>query len=107
MLIAKDAPGTADFAAFYRAAADSGFFSLGAGRGNPGMNEGRGIAAMYKAIADSGGIPYEQHVNVTIEGGSMQRMTPPPTVTRVSSVSTDPIPDDKFQIPAGYTRKTQ
>jgi hypothetical protein len=113
--IAKDAPGTKDFAAFYKAAADSGlFFSPGGrgGRGSAGVNE-RGMAAMYKAFSEAGGIPYEQQMQVKWEAtGPMADMMrgmgqPPPTVTTVTSVSTDPIPDEKFQIPAGYTRKNQ
>jgi hypothetical protein len=108
-LIAKDAPGTKDFVTFFRAAAESGLLSFG-GRGNPGMNEG-GLAAIYKAIADAGGIPYEQHLSVKIEGAPAGMVPggsqPPPSVTKVTSVSTDPIPDDRFEIPAGYTKKTQ
>jgi hypothetical protein len=102
--IAKDAPGTTDFAAFYKAAAESGFFSFGGrgGRGNPGMQE-RGMAAMYKAFSEAGGIPYEQEMQVKMEGAPSM----PPTVTKVTSVSTDPIPVDTFQIPAGYTKKIQ
>ncbi len=113
VLIAKDAPGTKDFAAFYRAAAESGMFLAPGGRGGrgAGVNE-RGMAAMYKAFSDAGGIPYEQHVTVSVEGGPMADMMrgrgqAPPSVTKVTSVSTDPIPDDMFQIPPGYTKKNQ
>ena len=72
VLIAKDAPGTKDFAAFYKAAAESGMFLAPGGRGGRGggVNE-RGMAAMYKAFSEVGGIPYEQHVTVKIEGGPM------------------------------------
>ena len=113
--IAKDAPGTKDFATFCKAAASSGLFSLragGGGRGNPGMPE-IGLATMYKAIGEAGGIPYEQEMQVKLEGSGpmadvMRGRGPmPPTVTKVTSVSTDPIPDDTFQIPAGYTKRIQ
>jgi hypothetical protein len=111
--IAKDAPGTKDFVAFYKAAAESGLFLSAVGRGGqPGMNE-RGMAAMYKALSQAGGIPYEQELQVKLEGtGPMADMARsmgqlPPTVTKVTSVSTDPISDDLFQIPAGYARKNQ
>ncbi len=100
--LAKDAPGTRDFAAFFNAAAESGLFFSPPGRG--GAQESRSQALMYKAFADAGGIPYEQQIQVKIEGVQMQ----PPSVTMVvTSVSTDPIPDDKFQVPAGYAKRTQ
>lgn len=111
--IAKDAPGTKEFVAFFKAAAESGLFLSGGGRGGqPGVNE-RGMTAMYKALSDAGGIPYEQEIQVKLEGtGPMADMARsmgqlPSTVTKVTSVSTDPISDDLFQIPAGYARKNQ
>ncbi len=114
--IAKDAPGTADFAAFYKAAANSPLFAAGGGRGrgrggSPGMTSG--MAAMYNAFGEAGGIPYEQHLQVKMEGsGPMADMmrgrgAPPETVTMVTSVTTDPIRDDRFAIPDGYTKRNQ
>jgi hypothetical protein len=113
--IAKDAPGTSDFATFYKAASENGlFFGAPAGRGGPaGMNE-RGMALMYRALADAGGLPYEQEITVKTDttgpGADMMRRAGPGTMTAttsVTSVSTDSIPADRFEIPAGYTKKTQ
>jgi len=113
--IARDAPGTKDFAGFYKAAASSGLFLGSGGRGAgaaPGMGGG-GMSAMYQAFGDAGGIPYEQHLQVKMEGtGPMADMIrsagqPPETVTMVTSVSTDPIRDDRFSIPEGYTKRVQ
>ncbi len=110
--IAKDAPGTKDFETFYKAAASSGLFLAAAGRGGPGMG-GDGIAAMYKALAEAGGIPYEQRLQAKMEGtGPAAAMTnsmgqPPEVVTMVTSVSTGTIRDDMFSIPEGYTKRVQ
>jgi hypothetical protein len=61
-----------------------------------------------------GGIPYEQVTTIQTDasgtaGDMMRRMGPGGTTvtTTVTSISTDPIPADKFEIPAGYGRKTQ
>jgi hypothetical protein len=114
--VAKDAPGTTDFATFFKAAGESGLFvAPPAGRGgpaNPGMNE-RGMALMYKALAETGGIPYEQVMTLKTDATGpgadmMRRMGPGETTvtTLVTSISTDPVPADKFEIPAGFTKKT-
>jgi hypothetical protein len=115
MWIAKEAPGTKDFATFYKAAGESGlFFAAGGGRGGAQTPQDRGMAAMYKAYADAGGIPYEQQIQVKMNSSGpmadMMRRTggqAPMTTITLTSVSTDPIPDDKFEIPAGYTKKNQ
>jgi len=114
--IAKDAPGTKDFATFYKAAGESGlFFAPGGGRGGVQNPQARGMALMYTALGDAGGIPYEQEVEIKTEAtgpmADMMRgrggMPSTTTTTTVTSISTDPIPDDKFEIPAGYTKKSQ
>jgi len=113
--IAKGAPGTKDVAAFYKAAADSGLLFAQAGRGGRGGAgpDMRGIAAMYRTLSEAGGIPYEQQMQVKMDArGPVADMMrgrgqPPPTVTTVTSVSTDPIPDETFLVPAGYTKKNQ
>ncbi len=112
--IAKDGPGTKDFQDFYKAATASGLFWSAGGRGrNMGPNE-RGMAAMYKALADAGGIPYEQVIQMKMEGaGPMADMMRgrggmgAGTTMTVTSVTTDPIPATLFEIPAGYTKKMQ
>ncbi len=96
--IAKDAPGTADWVNFYKLAGDNGLF-FASPRG--GAQEARTQALMYKALAEAGGIPYEQEIRVTIEPAPQQ---PPPVTVMVTHVTTDPIPDERFAIPAGYTK---
>jgi hypothetical protein len=77
--VVKDAPGTRDFLAFYRAAVDKGwiFSDPRAAKGPPGDGEGP-MAAM---IAKMGGMS---------------------ATTIVQSVATDPLADDLFAAPAGY-----
>jgi hypothetical protein len=77
--VVKDAPGTRDFLAFYRAAVDKGwiFSDPRAAKGSPGDGEGP-MAAM---IAKMGGMS---------------------ATTIVQSVATDPLADDLFAAPAGY-----
>jgi hypothetical protein len=115
ILIARDAPGSKDFVNFARAVAAGGLFVPSGGRGGAGNPQARSEAALYKALAEAGGIPYEQTLAVKMDAsgpmanmmrgrGGMPSMT---TTTTVTSVSTDPIPDDKFGIPAGYSRRNQ
>ncbi len=115
--IAKGAPGTKDFEDFYKAASESGLFFNPGGAGGRGRGMGpseRSMAAMYKAYAEAGGIPYEQVMETKFEGsGPMAQMMRgrggmgAATTMAVTGVSTDPVPADMFEIPAGYTKKTQ
>lgn len=102
----SDGPGAAEWRAFSARAAKAGFQA-------PAMNIGLGsqaISAMQKALADAG-LPLEEEMHVTFDGlsaemaqaiaqiGEMRE-----TIT-VTAISTDPILDEKFVIPAGYTKK--
>jgi hypothetical protein len=102
--LAKDAPGTADFTAFFKAASESGLFFGSPGPGGAQNPLARGMSLMYQAYANANGIPYEQQINVDLVGVPMQ---PPPVTMTVTGVTTDPIPDDMFTVPAGYVKKTQ
>lgn len=105
--IAKGAPGTKDYAAFYLAAAENGLFF-----GTPQQAKAQGAQAkstveMYRAFAAAGGIPYQSEMQMKFEGSGMMasmmnRMGSVSTSTTVTSISTDPIPDEKFSVPAGY-----
>ena len=69
------------------------------------------MAEMYKAIADAGGIPFSVEMGMKIDGagpmaGMMNKvMGGAAFATTVSSVSTDAVPADKFDVPAGYSVK--
>jgi hypothetical protein len=102
--LAKDAPGSQDWATFYKNAGDSGLFFGGPGGG---AAEARSQALMYKTLADAGGMPYQQEIHVKTEGGPKPAPEMPTVVMTVTEVSTDSIADDKFQVPAGYTKRYQ
>lgn len=105
--IVKGAPGSADFARFYRGAVDKGFIFMDprAAKGAPG--QAKAIAEMYRQIADVGGVPYETEMNVKMGGegpmaGLMGKMGGMSMTTTVQSVDTAALADDLFAPPAGY-----
>jgi hypothetical protein len=103
MWIAKVGPGTADYISFQKAAAADGMAGMfgGAMGGSPQMGK------MMAALAEAPGIPYLTEINMTVEGTGqvvemMRGMGAMKMTTAVSTVSTDPIADDMFNIPADY-----
>ena len=69
----------------------------------------RAMAAATKALADAGMV-LEQELKMTMEGtGPMAQMmgqAAGATITmKVTAITTDPIPDAKFALPEGYTKK--
>jgi hypothetical protein len=103
--LAKDGPGVADYKTAQKALAAAGHSMLPFGQGP----QARAMVEVAKALTDAG-IAMEQEVNITMEGtgqiaqvmSQMGNMTMKMTVT---AISTDPIPDEKFKIPEGYTKK--
>lgn len=103
--LAKDGPGVAEYKSASKVLADAGLSLSPFGQG-PSV---KGMLEVGKALADAG-VPLEQDMHMTMEGtgqmaqmmGQMGDMTMKMTV---SAISTDPIPDEKFVIPAGYTKK--
>ena len=91
--IVKGAPGTAEYLGFYKAAVEKGFiFSDPRGaKGNPG--QAQAMAEMYRQLAATGGIPYEQETNIKMSGEQ--------------SVETTALAADLFAAPAGYKIKEQ
>lgn len=108
--IVKDAPGSADWANFYRQAADKGFV-FGDPRvvkGNPG--QAKAMAEMYRKMADAGGIAYETEMTMKMDGsgplaGLMAKMGGGSTSTTTTDVSTAALTDDLFTVPAGMKLK--
>jgi hypothetical protein len=103
--LAKEGPGVAEYKSAQKVLADAGHSMLPFGQGP----QAKAMAEVAKVLEDAG-IAMEQEINVTVEGtgqvaqmmAQMGNMTIKWTVT---AISTDPIPDDKFVVPAGYTRK--
>ncbi len=105
--IVKNAPGSADYARFYKAAVDKGWiFSDPRGaKAQPG--QAKAMAEMYRQMADIGGIPYETNVQIKMSGsgpmaGLLSRIGNVTMTTRVDSVEVAPLADTLFAPPAGY-----
>lgn len=109
--LSTDAPGARDYANFYTAAADKGFFfgDPRAAKAQPG--NAKGMMALYRTMADKG-IPLESKQVIKLSGdGPMAavfaKMGGGEINSTVTSVSADPIAADVFTVPAGYKVKRQ
>ncbi len=112
MWVVKGAPGTAEYIAFYKGALDKGWiFSDPRGaKGSPG--QAKAMAEMYRELAATGGIPYEQEMSIKMSGdgpmaGMMAKMGNITSTTTVTSVETGALAADLFAPPAGYKIKEQ
>lgn len=110
--IAKGAPGSADYAAFYQGAAEKGwiFSDPRAAQGSPG--QAKAMAQMYTEFAKIGGLPYETQMDIKAEGGGamgglMAKFGGMQTTTTTESVDTAALGDELFQLPADYKVKQQ
>ena len=109
--LSTDAPGAKDYAAFYTAAAEKGFFfgDPRAAKAQPG--NARGMMALYKTMAEKG-IPLESHQTIKLSGdgpmaGLFAKMGGGEINTTVTSVSADALGDDLFTVPTAYKVKRQ
>jgi hypothetical protein len=111
--IVKNAPGAAEYTAFYKAAADKGwiFGDPRAAKGQPG--QAKAMAEMYRQFAEIGGIVYESDIQIKMGmdggdgGGGMMagmlaKMGNMSVQTKVEDVQTGALADDLFAPPAGY-----
>jgi hypothetical protein len=102
--LAKDAPGYADFAAFYKAASDNGFF-MDASQAKAQPAAAKAMADMQRKIAQAG-MPLFSETNISMEtDGPMAEMMKKmgnTIISEVTSISTAPIADALFEVPAGY-----
>ena len=105
--IVKGAPGTADFARFYKSAVEKGwvFSDPRSAKGQPG--QAKAMAEMYRQLAEAGGIPYETEAQMKMSGsgpmaGLFAKMGNVTMTSTVSSVSDSAIAADLFAPPAGY-----
>jgi hypothetical protein len=102
---AKDAPGTDEYMAYMKSAMKSGLAGALSGL-KPG--QGGGMDKLMAAASSAPGIPYLTEITMTMEGtgpmvDAMKQMGPMKMTQKLSSVSTNPIADDLFTIPEGYT----
>jgi len=112
MFLAAGAPGSADFSAFYRAAAERGLVFTSAQQAEAQPVQAKGMAEMYRAIADLDGIPYEQVIDISMQGAGpmaamMSRMGGASMTITATAVSTDALSDDLFTIPAEFKVKNR
>jgi hypothetical protein len=112
MWIVKGAPGAAEYMNFYKTAVEKGWFFTDprAARGQPG--QAKAMAEMYRQLAATGGIPYEQEMNIKMSGegpmaGVLAKVGNISTTTTVTSVDAAPLAADLFAPPAGYRLKEQ
>jgi hypothetical protein len=106
MWVAKNVPGAAEYIAFQKALAKSELPSAAgkmSGVNVPGMDK------MMKAMAGVDGVGYMTVMDLTIAGGTgqmadmMRQMGAMRITTKVTSVSAEPLSDDLFKVPEGYT----
>lgn len=105
MWLARNAPGAAEYTAFTKAAMDSNLFTAMTGM-KPGQSGG--LDKLMAAAASAPGLPYLNEITMVFEGTgpmveAMKQMGPMKMVQKISSVSVDPLAEDLFRIPDGYT----
>ena len=107
------APGLADYQAFYKAAADSGFIfgDPRAAKSPTGAAQAKAYAALTKKMAEAG-MALESHVNITASGDNpmaalMASVAKSDIITTVTKIETGSLPAESFEIPADYKVKTQ
>lgn len=103
----KGAPGTADYAAFYKGAAQKGwvFQDPKSAKASPG--QAKANAKMYEQFASLGGIPYETEMDMKASGdnpmaGLMAKAMHMQMTTTVQSVEAGTLAAEMFAPPAGY-----
>ena len=109
--LSTDAPGAKDYASFYMAAADKGFFfgDPRAAKAQPG--NAKGMMALYRSMAEKG-IPLDSKQIIKLSGdgpmaGLFAKMGGGEINSVVTSISADTLADDIFAVPAGYKIKRQ
>lgn len=107
------APGLADYQAFYKAAADSGFIfgDPRAAKSPTGAAQAKAYAELTKKMA-AAGVALESHVTITATGdnpmaGMMAKVAASDITSTVTKIETGDVAADRFDIPAGYKTKTQ
>lgn len=111
--LSTSAPGLADYQAFYRASADSGFIfgNPSAAKSPVGAAQAKGYADLTRKMA-AAGMALESHVTISARGdnpmaGLMAKAAASDITTTVTKIETGDVPADKFEIPAGYKQKTE
>jgi hypothetical protein len=111
--LSTSAPGLADYQAFYKAAADSGFIfgDPRAAKSPTGAAQAKAYAALTKKMAEAG-MALESQVSITASGDNpmavvFAKAAKSDINTTVTKIETGSLPAESFDIPAGYKVKTQ
>lgn len=108
--LAPEAPGAAEYAEFYIAAAKKGLFfgDPKAAAAQPGRE--KAMTELYRAMAEKG-LPLHSEISVGFEGegmlAAMMKRMQVSTTTEVTAISTEAVPDERFEIPKGFKIKNQ
>jgi hypothetical protein len=107
MWVVKDAPGTAEYHAFYKAAAEKGWIFTDPRAAKGAYGQARSMTEMYRQLAETGGVPYEMTFDIKMSGEGpmaaiMSRMGGMSSTTIVDSIETGAVADTMFEVPAGY-----
>jgi hypothetical protein len=105
--IVKGAPGTDEWAAFYKAAAAKGWIFGDPRAARANLGQARSMVELYRQMAETGGIAYETEINIAMKAegpmaAMVARMGPVQATTRVDSVTTEALADTLFAPPADY-----
>jgi hypothetical protein len=110
--IVKNAPGAAEYTAFYKAAAEKGWIFGDPRAAKAQAGQAKAMAEMYRQFAEIGGIAYESDIQIKMgmEGGGgggmmagmLAKMGNMSVQTKVDDVQTTALADDLFAPPAGY-----
>ena len=110
--LSTNVPGLADYQAFYRAAADSGFIfgDPRSAKSPTGAAQAKAYAALTRKMADAG-MALETRIHITAEGtspmaGMFSRVAKGDITAMVTGVQTGDLPADAFDVPQGYKVKT-
>jgi hypothetical protein len=112
MWIVKGAPGAAEYMNFYKTAVEKGWFFTDprAAKGQPG--QAKAMAEMYRQLAATGGIPFEQEMQMKMSGegpmaSMLSKMGNVTMTTTVTSIEAGALAAELFAPPAGYKLKEQ
>lgn len=109
--IVKNAPGTADYMRFYKAAAEKGWVLSDPRGAKASPGPARAMTEMYKQLADAGGIAYATDTQIKMSaqsgsgnplGGLLARIGNVSSTTTTEGVDTGALADNLFAPPAGY-----
>jgi hypothetical protein len=108
--VAKDAPGTADYLSFQKAAAQVAIAAMSRLPGTSGSPSPvpRGMERLVTGFPEAPGIPYLTELTTAVEGtgqfvGLLQGMAQMKITSKVTGVSTEAISAETFAVPEGFT----